>query len=116
MKINPKYKDKIISLPSSQVLDNLMNADEAKLKVLIYAMSDLSASCADIARATGLEKDEVTDALLFWKSKDAISVTGLRTASAKKKKEEAPSPRRKSRRGYFSRWVFRPTTTRRSPP
>ena len=91
MKINPKYKDKIISLPSSQVLDNLMNADEAKLKVLIYAMSDLSASCADIARATGLEKDEVTDALLFWKSKDAISVTGLRTASAKKK-EEAPSP------------------------
>ena len=91
MKINPKYKDKIISLPASQVLDNLSEADEAKLKVLIITMSDLTSSLSDIANAAGITKEEVKSALAFWKEKDAISVTGLRASYSNNSVERTAS-------------------------
>ena len=90
MKINPKYKDRIITLPGAQVLDNIKEATERDMKVLVVALS-VQDPKEEIAEAIGIAKDEVKESLLFWKDKGAISVTGLRAPSAKAepKKEEA---------------------------
>ncbi|MBR6917246.1 MAG: DnaD domain protein [Clostridia bacterium] len=82
MKIDPKYKDGIIALPSSQVLDNLKSASGNDLKVLVYSISKRDATAEEIADAAGITKDEVKDSLAFWKSVGAVSVTGLKGARA----------------------------------
>ena len=78
MKITPKFGNKIITLPSAQVILNLKEADEKQLKVLIYSLAEQNASADEIADACGVTKDEVKDALLYWKEKGAISVVGLK--------------------------------------
>ncbi len=78
MKITPKFGNKIISLPSAQVILNLKEASAGQLKVLIYSLAEQSSSAQEIADACGLTKDEVKDALLYWKEKGAISVVGLK--------------------------------------
>ena len=83
MKINPKYKDRIITLPGAQVLDNIKEATERDLKVLIYALSEPDPTADAIAGALGITKDDVKASLLFWKERGAISVTGLRSSGGK---------------------------------
>lgn len=95
MKINPKYGDRIISIPYSSVIDNLKEASELQTKVLVYSMANRSATLEGIASSLGCTKDEAKDALLFWKEKGALSITGLKGSGAVKaepKKEEVPAP------------------------
>lgn len=84
MKINPKYGDKIITIPGTQVLEYLKEASGAELRVLIFSLANQSCTLTEIADATGLSRDEVHDALTLWKKKGVMSVTGLG------KKSEAP--------------------------
>jgi len=85
MKINPKYGDKIIALPSAQVLDSLKSTGEAELKVLIYSLAEQNCTAEQISDATGLSKEKIKEALIFWRDKGAISVTGLRGTAGNKK-------------------------------
>ena len=89
MKINPKYKDRIITLPGAQVLDNIKEATERDMKVLVVALSVQDPAAEEIAKAIGITKDEVKESLLFWKDKGAISVTGLRASSVKAEPRKA---------------------------
>ena len=82
MKINPKYGDKIITIPGTQVLEHLKEASGAELKVLIFALANQNCTLSEIADATGISKDEVHDALTLWKKKGVMSVTGLSKKSA----------------------------------
>ncbi|MBE6562177.1 MAG: DnaD domain protein [Ruminococcaceae bacterium] len=84
MKINPKYGDKIITIPGTQVLEYLKEASGAELRVLIFSLANQSCTLTEIADATGLSRNEVHDALTLWKKKGVMSVTGLG------KKAEAP--------------------------
>ncbi len=90
MKITPKFGNKIVSLPSAQVILNLKEAAAEQLKVLIYSLAEQSASAEEIADACGVTKDEVKDALLYWKEKGAISVVGLKGSG--KVKADRPAP------------------------
>lgn len=92
MKINPKFGEKIIALPSAQVIENLASADEAQIKILIYALSEQNSTLDELASATGYAKDVVKDALLFWKEKGAIGVTGLKFAGKKSAPEAKSAP------------------------
>ena len=97
MKINPKYKDRIITLPGAQVLDNIKEATERDLKVLIYALSEPDPTAEMIAGALGITKDDVKASLLFWKERGAISVTGLRAAPDRKPPAKAESKTEKTK-------------------
>ncbi len=92
MKINPKYGDKIIALPSSQVLDCIKEASEADMKVLVFALANTSSTADGIASALGITKDEVKTSLLFWKERGAISVTGLKVNSSAKSDAKPAAP------------------------
>ena len=89
MKITPKFGNKIITLPNAQVILNLKEASAVQLKVLIYSLAEQNASADDIADACGVTKDEVKDALLFWKEKGAVSVVGLKGSG---KVADRPAP------------------------
>ena len=96
MKINPKYGDRIITIPYANVIDNLKEANEIQIKVLLFALANQSSTLEEIASAVASSKEDAKEALLFWKEKGAIGVTGLKgTASAKapeQKKEEPAEP------------------------
>ncbi len=91
MKINPKYGDKIISIPATSVLEYLRDADEAELKVLIYVLANQNTTVTEIAKATGIESELIHDALSLWKKKGVISVTGLSKKTKKKSEENEES-------------------------
>lgn len=95
MKINPKYGDKIISLPAEQVLELLPEASRTDLAVLIYVLSNRNATYEDIEDATGVSKDDAYSALTFWKQNGVISCTGLK--ARKTAKAESESERKKDR-------------------
>lgn len=84
MKINPKYKDSIISIPGTQVLLHLKDASEAELKVLIYALANQNITFKETEDALGLSAEEIHDALTVWKNKGVMTVTGLPKKEAKK--------------------------------
>ncbi len=90
MKISPKYKDRIITLPGNQVIENIKDVGEVDLKVLVAALAAQDQTAEEIAETAGVTKDEVKASLTFWKERGAISVTGLRSQSAKTKKKEEP--------------------------
>lgn len=97
MKINPKYGEKIISIPAVQVLEHLKEASGDQLKVIIFALSKLNTSLQEIAEATGLSEATVYDALSLWKKKGVISVTGLGKKPSAANGEKAPEPTEKVR-------------------
>ena len=84
MKIDPKYGDKILALPSSQVLDNLKDAGETDLKVLLVAVSNREISLKELAAECGASEDDVRESLLFWKERGALNVSGLRKSAGSK--------------------------------
>ncbi len=84
MKINPKYKDSIISIPGTQVLEHLKEASEAELKVLIYAIARQNITFKETEAELGLSSEEIRHALEVWKMREAVTVTGLSKKSTKK--------------------------------
>ena len=92
MKINPKYGDRIITIPYANVIDNLKEASEIQIKVLVFALANQNTTLEEIAVAVGCNKDEAKNALLFWKEKGAIGVTGLKGAAAKHAEPKAEEP------------------------
>lgn len=91
MKINPKYGDKIISIPGTQVLEHLKEASEAELKVLIYALANQSITYKEAENAIGLSTEEIRNALTVWKDKGVMSVTELSKKNVKKEAEQTAS-------------------------
>ncbi len=94
MKINPKYGDKIITIPATSVLEYLKEATETELKVLIFALANQNTTLTEISKAAGISAEAARDALTTWKKKGVMSVTGL--GKTAKKTEETDDAEKKA--------------------
>lgn len=80
MKINPKYGDRIISIPGTAVLEHLTDASCEELRVLIFALANQSAVMEEYEAGTGLSREQITDALTLWREKGVMTCQGLKDA------------------------------------
>lgn len=78
MKINPKYGEKIITIPASGVLENLPEATREELAVLIFALANQSCTKEEICRGCALGEENVADALAKWKKLGVFTYTGFK--------------------------------------
>ncbi len=86
MKINPKYGDKIISIPGTPVLEYLPFATCEELRVLIYALANQNAQIEDYEKGTGVPREKVAEALKLWRKKDVMTCLGLKKSGFEKTK------------------------------
>ena len=94
MKINPKYGERIITIPAGAVLEYLPNANESELKVLIFTLANQNVTLEVIEKGTGLNKEQITSALFKWKDLGVISCIGLKgkKAGAKEAHNDTEAP------------------------
>lgn len=82
MKINPKYGERIITIPAGAVLEYLPDASDAELKVLIFTLANQNVTLEEIEKGTALNKEQITSALFRWKDLGVISCIGLKHKKA----------------------------------
>lgn len=96
-KINPASMATMFPLPSAVVDENIRLASAVQLKALIYffrkQLSGETVTCQDIADATGYDKEDITDAMIFWQERGIVmrDVAAKEiVAEVKKASEEKP--------------------------
>ena len=84
-KINPAVMGNMFALPSVIADENLKLASAVQLKSILYLfrhqMMGESVTCQEIADATGYDREDVVDAMIFWQErgvavKDTVKVEG----------------------------------------
>ena len=80
MKINPKYGDRIITIPGTKVLEHLPDASLEELRVLIFALANQNATMEEYEAGCGVSREKITDALNLWREKGVMSCQGLKSA------------------------------------
>lgn len=74
--INPNAYKNIFAVPTSLIDENIRLAGVVQLKVILYLLrhiNDGDISIQNIADALGLDKFDVSDALVFWQERGIIS-------------------------------------------
>lgn len=101
MKINPKYGDRIITIPGTPVLEHLPDASCEELRVLIFALANQNATMEEYEAGCGVSREKITDALNLWRDKGVMTCQGLKstakpadidTADLEEKKKDKPAP------------------------
>lgn len=101
-KINPAVMGNMFALPSIIIDENLRLASAVQLKAILYLfrhqMMGENVTCQDIADATGFDRDDIVDAMIFWQDR-GITVKDTEETIAftpiVSKKDKAPEPKAK---------------------
>ena len=95
--MNFKFKDSqnSVTLPVDAVLNNLPDASENELKILIYAASAASRNSGvfdekDVAAQSGFDLTDIISALQFWRGAGVLANASA-PASAKHNESTAPA-------------------------
>lgn len=100
-RINPMVFAGIFPVPNTLVDDNIRLASVVQLKVILYMLrhnGEADLSSEKISAALCIDKDDVTDAMIFWSERGVLVRDGqevnvpVTAESMKKKQEEKETP------------------------
>lgn len=111
-KINPAVMGNMFALPAIIVDENLRLASAAQIKAILYLfrhqMMGESVTCQDIADATGYDREDIVDAMIFWQDrgvtvKDTEEIITFTPIVPEKK--EPPKPKTKKEKAQKEKIV-----------
>ena len=111
-KINPAVMGNMFALPAIIVDENLRLASAVQIKAILYLfrhqMMGESVTCQDIADATGYDREDIVDAMIFWQDrgvtvKDTEEIITFTPIVPEKK--EPPKPKTKKEKAQKEKIV-----------
>lgn len=91
-KINPAVMGSMFALPTVITDENLKLASATQIKAVLYLfrhqMMGENVTCQEIADATGYDREDIVDAMIFWQERGVVNKDGEQTLTLTAIKQE----------------------------